>query len=141
MVHLDRARAALDRQPEIIGFLDGWQGVVDQRFLHLDVDALRGKLPIGGTILGTSRTNPYEGPRGGAENIAKTMYGHRIDGIIAIDVVTLGYLMEGIAPIKTRDGEITSANVVDKCSRPASCCSSPTTSHRATRQPLTSGST
>ncbi len=39
---------------------------------------------MGGTILGTSRTNPYEGERGGAENIAKTLYGHKIDGIVAI---------------------------------------------------------
>ena len=40
---------------EIVGFLDGYQGVVDQRLIPLDISALRGKLPIGGTILGTSR--------------------------------------------------------------------------------------
>jgi len=45
---------------------------------------VKGLSKVGGTILGTSRTNPYEGPRGGAENISKTMYGHRLDGIVAI---------------------------------------------------------
>jgi len=44
---------------ELIGFLDGYQGVVDQRSMRLDVEALRGKLPIGGTILGTSRYQPF----------------------------------------------------------------------------------
>src|SRR3546814_6564332 len=38
---------------EVIGFLDGYRGVVDQRTMPLDVESLRGKLPIGGTILGT----------------------------------------------------------------------------------------
>src|SRR5690606_23932021 len=45
---------------------------------------VKGLSKVGGTILGTSRTNPYEGERGGAENIKKTMYGHKLDGIIAI---------------------------------------------------------
>jgi 6-phosphofructokinase 1 len=57
---------------------------VDGDFFPLTRHEVKGLSKVGGTILGTSRTNPYEGSRGGAENIAKTLYGHRIDGIIAI---------------------------------------------------------
>ncbi len=48
---------------EVIGFLDGWAGVIEKRFIPLDVEVMRGSLPKGGTILGTSRSNPalYEG--------------------------------------------------------------------------------
>ena len=79
---------------EIIGFLDGWQGVVDQRFLHLDVDALRGKLPIGGTILGTSRYQPYMDPDG-VERFRDCLGEQGIDAIIAIGGEgTLGAAMD-----------------------------------------------
>jgi len=69
---------------EFVGIRDGWRGVVDGDFFPLTRHEVKGLSKVGGTILGTSRTNPYEGARGGAENIAKTLYGHRIDGIIAI---------------------------------------------------------
>ena len=69
---------------EFVGIRDGWRGVVDADFFPLTRNEVKGLSKVGGTILGTSRTNPYEGERGGAENIAKTLYGHRIDGIIAI---------------------------------------------------------
>ncbi len=44
---------------EVVGFLDGWSGVLDDRWMALDVDTMRGSLPRGGTILGTSRIQPY----------------------------------------------------------------------------------
>ncbi|WP_404432152.1 ATP-dependent 6-phosphofructokinase [Microbacterium lacus] len=69
---------------EFVGIRDGWRGVVDGDFFPLTRHEVKGLSKVGGTILGTSRTNPYEGSRGGAENIAKTLYGHRLDGIIAI---------------------------------------------------------
>ena len=69
---------------EFVGIRDGWRGVVDADFFPLTRHEVKGLSKVGGTILGTSRTNPYEGVRGGAENIAKTLYGHRIDGIVAI---------------------------------------------------------
>ena len=69
---------------EFVGIRDGWRGVVDGDFFPLTRHEVKGLSKVGGTILGTSRTNPYEGERGGAENIAKTLYGHKIDGIIAI---------------------------------------------------------
>src|SRR6059058_742622 len=44
---------------EVIGFRDGWRGVLEGDTVALDVAATRGLLPRGGTVLGTSRTNPY----------------------------------------------------------------------------------
>ena len=71
---------------EFVGIRDGWRGAVDGDFFPLTRHEVKGLSKVGGTILGTSRTNPYEGPRGGAENIAKTMYGHRLDGINVLGV-------------------------------------------------------
>ena len=43
---------------EFIGFRDGWRGPLEGDTVPLDVQAVRGILPLGGTILGSSRTNP-----------------------------------------------------------------------------------
>ncbi|MEN2737914.1 ATP-dependent 6-phosphofructokinase [Microbacterium sp. X-17] len=69
---------------EFVGIRDGWRGLVDADFFPLTRHDVKGLSKVGGTILGTSRTNPYEGARGGAESIARTMRDHGIDGIIAI---------------------------------------------------------
>ena len=45
---------------ELIGFVDGWRGVIDGETCPLDVHAMRGTLPRGGTVLGSSRTNPFK---------------------------------------------------------------------------------
>src|SRR3984957_17676515 len=52
---------------EFIGFRDGWRGPVEGDTMVLDVQAVRGILPQGGTILGSARTNPLgeEGSAGG----------------------------------------------------------------------------
>ena len=44
---------------EIIGFRDGWRGVLEADTVPMDLKSVRGILPRGGTVLGTSRTNPY----------------------------------------------------------------------------------
>ncbi|HBU43823.1 MAG TPA: 6-phosphofructokinase, partial [Microbacterium sp.] len=69
---------------DFVGIRDGWRGVVDGDFFPLSRHDVKGLSKVGGTILGTSRTNPYEGPRGGAENIARTLEDAGIDGILAI---------------------------------------------------------
>jgi 6-phosphofructokinase 1 len=51
---------------EIIGFRDGWRGVLEADTVPMDLQAVRGILPRGGTVLGTSRTNPYAMEGGGA---------------------------------------------------------------------------
>ncbi len=68
---------------EIVGFRDGWRGPLTDDHEPLTVESTRGILPRGGTILGTSRTNPFkrdDGPRLIAENMASL----GLDGLIAI---------------------------------------------------------
>src|SRR3954467_11247446 len=68
---------------ELVGFLDGWRGVIEGRSTALDVEQCRGILPRGGTILGTSRTNPYK-VDGGVERVHRTLQDQRIDALVAI---------------------------------------------------------
>jgi 6-phosphofructokinase 1 len=51
-------------EDELIGFRDGWRGAMDGDWIPLDVERMRGTLPRGGTILGSSRTNPYKTDNG-----------------------------------------------------------------------------
>ena len=66
-----------------VGFRDGWRGLVEDLTMPLDVEHCRGILPRGGTILGTSRTNPYKLDRG-AERVARTARDHGVDALVAI---------------------------------------------------------
>jgi 6-phosphofructokinase 1 len=68
---------------EVIGFRDGWRGVIEDSTMPLDVQRCRGILPRGGTILGTSRTNPYK-VDGGPEQAVATLERHGVDALIAI---------------------------------------------------------
>jgi phosphofructokinase-like protein len=68
---------------ELIGFRDGWKGVMEALTLPLDVERCRGILPRGGTILGTSRTNPYK-LEDGVARVHATLAGLAIDALIAI---------------------------------------------------------
>ena len=72
---------------EFVGFRDGWRGPLEADTVPLDVQAVRGILPRGGTILGSSRTNPFKesGPgRDGVERIKDNMAGLGADALIAI---------------------------------------------------------
>jgi 6-phosphofructokinase 1 len=68
---------------EFIGFADGWRGIVEGDVVPLTSELTRGLLPRGGTILGTSRTNPFK-LEGGAERVEATIAGLRVEGLIAI---------------------------------------------------------
>ena len=68
---------------ELVGFLDGWRGVMDGTTVPLGVEALRGTLPRGGTIIGSSRTNPFK-VDGGPEQVEATLERLEIDALIAI---------------------------------------------------------
>jgi phosphofructokinase-like protein len=68
---------------ELLGFLDGWKGVLESRTVPLGVEALRGTLPRGGTIIGSSRTNPYK-VDGGPELVRTALAEHGVDALIAI---------------------------------------------------------
>jgi 6-phosphofructokinase 1 len=67
----------------IVGFRDGWRGPLESDSEELTIESTRGILPRGGTILGTSRTNPFK-REGGPEQIRETMDGLHLDGLIAI---------------------------------------------------------
>jgi phosphofructokinase-like protein len=68
---------------ELVGFRDGWRGVLDDVSDELTIESTRGILPRGGTILGSSRTNPSKRPNG-VQIVAETLARHRLDGLIAI---------------------------------------------------------
>src|SRR6202011_3866568 len=67
----------------VVGFLGGWGGVIEDRTMVLDVERCRGILPRGGTILGTSRTNPYK-VDGAVSKALHTLRTQRIDALVAI---------------------------------------------------------
>jgi 6-phosphofructokinase 1 len=67
----------------VVGFRHGWRGVLDGEVVELTIATTRGILHRGGTILGTSRTNPYKSDDGLARVLA-TLEREHIDGLIAI---------------------------------------------------------
>jgi 6-phosphofructokinase 1 len=67
----------------IVGYRHGWRGLMFGESRDLSVDDVRGLLPRGGTILGTSRTNPYKS-EDGAERVLATLQNDRVDALIAI---------------------------------------------------------
>jgi phosphofructokinase-like protein len=77
-------RGLTEHNVEVVGFRNGWTGVLNEDFVPLGRTEVRGLSKVGGTIIGTSRVNPYEGERGGPQNIAKVLEKHEIDGIIVI---------------------------------------------------------
>ena len=68
---------------EIAGIRHGWRGLLVEEIEPLDLDVVSGILPRGGTILGTSRTNPYKDPDGEAK-VRASMTKHGLDALIAI---------------------------------------------------------
>jgi len=77
------ARAAWREAYEVVGIRNGWQGLLRNDVFPLTPDAISGILPRGGTILGTSRTNPFktsEGPR----QVLDTVRTRGIDVVVAI---------------------------------------------------------
>ncbi|MGH8998635.1 MAG: 6-phosphofructokinase, partial [Acidimicrobiia bacterium] len=79
----------------LVGFRYGWRGVVECQMLDLTIASTRGILHRGGTILGTSRTNPYKlsgdgaddaekRPTEGVRRVLDTLGRERIDALVAI---------------------------------------------------------
>ena len=66
---------------ETLGVLNGWRGMVDGKMKPLGWDEISGILPRGGTIIGTSRTNPYK-LDGGVEGVRHTF--EQLDALVAI---------------------------------------------------------
>jgi phosphofructokinase-like protein len=68
---------------QLVGFRDGWRGVLEDVQDELTIESTRGILPRGGTILGSSRTNPSK-REDGVDVVRATLERHRLDGLIAI---------------------------------------------------------
>jgi phosphofructokinase-like protein len=76
-------RRSLDRGSEVVGVREGWRGLVEGRFQPLDYRAISGILPRGGTIVGTSRTNPFK-VDGGVERVLEHFERERLGALVAI---------------------------------------------------------
>src|SRR5438270_340071 len=68
---------------QFIGFLEGWRGVLEDQTMVLNLNAIAGILPRGGTILRTSRTNPTK-KEGGIDACLATIKKHSLDSLIVI---------------------------------------------------------
>jgi len=77
------ARRSFGRGWEVVGVLNGWRGLIDADTTELTSREVSGLLPRGGTVLGTSRTNPYK-VDGGVESVLRTFADVRLDALVAI---------------------------------------------------------
>src|SRR3954466_2995626 len=68
---------------EFVGFRDGWKGLLEVLTKPLGIAEVRGILPRGGTILGSSRTNPFK-IEGGVDRITENLHRSGVDALIAI---------------------------------------------------------
>jgi len=68
---------------EFVGFRDGWRGPLENLTTPLGVGEVRGILPRGGTVLGSSRTNPFK-IDGGVEKIKENLASNGVDALVAI---------------------------------------------------------
>ncbi|MEU0672657.1 6-phosphofructokinase [Streptomyces sp. NPDC006172] len=68
---------------EFVGYRDGWRGPLEGVSVRLDIPAVRGILPRGGTVLGSSRTNPLH-EEDGVRRIRDTLADDGVDALVAI---------------------------------------------------------
>jgi ATP-dependent phosphofructokinase / diphosphate-dependent phosphofructokinase len=68
---------------DFVGYRNGWRGPLENLTRALDIGAVRGILPRGGTILGSSRTNPFK-VDGGVERIIANLAEQQVDALVAI---------------------------------------------------------
>lgn len=76
-------RKALNENVVVTGIKNGWKGLIEKNTVELDLNSVSGILPKGGTILGTSRTNPYK-EKGNVEKVKKNLISLKLDALIAI---------------------------------------------------------
>ncbi len=102
-----------------VGFRNGWAGLLQDEASELTLQSTVGILPRGGTILGTSRTNPFAGGNDGLDRIRRTLSAHGVDALIPIGGEdTLGVALrlhrEGIPVVgvpKTIDNDLGGTDV------------------------------
>ncbi|MBM3246695.1 MAG: 6-phosphofructokinase [Candidatus Omnitrophica bacterium] len=92
-------RKSINEGYEVIGIKNGWKGLIEKDTMALDLTAVSGILPKGGTILGTSRTNPYK-KEGGLQSVKENYKNLGLDALIAVG----GEDTLGVAAKLTKDG-------------------------------------
>jgi 6-phosphofructokinase 1 len=111
-------RKALLEGYEIVGIKNGWKGLIENDTMPLDISAVSGILPKGGTILGTSRTNPYK-KEGDLSKLKDSFKKIGLDALVAVGGEdTLGVasklVKDGIANIvgvpKTIDNDLSATD-------------------------------
>lgn len=104
---------------KVLGFLDGWRGMIQGKFMQLSVENTSEIVPLGGTIIGTSRTNPYKKPERDIPKIKKVWEKNKLEALIAVGGDdTLGvaqklYAQEGLNIVgvpKTIDNDISATD-------------------------------
>jgi len=76
-------RKALLEGYEIVGIKNGWKGLIENDIMPLNINTVSGILPKGGTILGTSRTNPYK-KQGDLEKLKDSFKKIGLDALVAV---------------------------------------------------------
>jgi phosphofructokinase-like protein len=76
-------RRSKDFNSDCIGFMEGWRGPIENKTMPLSVESTMGLISIGGTILKSSRTNPFK-VEGGPERILENMKANNLDALVAI---------------------------------------------------------
>jgi phosphofructokinase-like protein len=110
-------RGVEEYRHSFVGFRDGWRGVLEGDHTELDVAAVRGILPRGGTILGSSRTNPFADPSGPPALLAN-LDRIGVDALIAVggeDTLGVAHRLSGLGvPIvgvpKTIDNDLSATD-------------------------------
>ena len=111
-------------EDEFIGFLDGWRGVIEDEIMPIPRRKVRGLSRLGGTILGSSRSNPFHDDGDGAALVKRTLEAHDIDAIIArIDLIGLAdQIIDGVdlpTIIRESTGTVTADVMTDVRSQTA----------------------
>ena len=76
-------RRSIDRGYEVVGVREGWRGLVEGRYQELGPREISGILPRGGTIIGTTRTNPFK-LDGGVDRVLRNFERLGLDALVAI---------------------------------------------------------
>ncbi|MBY0356540.1 MAG: 6-phosphofructokinase [Candidatus Obscuribacterales bacterium] len=76
-------RSIKDHGAEVLGFLEGWRGPIENMIMPLTLNNTGGLIQRGGTILKTSRTNPFKVEKG-PEKIMESMKRNNLDALVAI---------------------------------------------------------
>jgi len=76
-------RKAFNEGFEVVGIKNGWKGLIEADVIKLDLNSISGILPKGGTILGTSRTNPYK-KEGGLKSVQDNFKKLGLDALVAV---------------------------------------------------------